>query len=235
MTINRRFVLKRFALAGVAGAMAGPARAFAGLVADAADNPVASGQSLLALVNDDRAGRVFLDGARSLTGDGLEVPRAGSDLAFLTDLERRLRSGRPLSIIGLLDDAAGTLVVDVARGTGARLQWLGQHSAQARTSSHHLLTAGSARDGARALARNLQACGAGFELRHEGHADPAPVTVAAAASGNSAAVAEQWLHGTGGQLAALALQRPPPALPQEFAAQAGDPVRGHFVSFLILT
>ncbi len=230
MTINRRFVLKSFALAGVAGALAGPTRALAGL--SVADDPGTAGKPLLALVNDDHAGPVFLDGARALTGTGLEVPRAGSDLAFLVDLERRLRSGRPLSIIGLLDDAAGTLVVDVARGTGARLQWLGQHSAQPLTSSHHLLTASSARDGARALARQLQVCGAAFSLRHEGHGDAAPVAVAAAATANSAAVADQWLRSTGGQLAALALQRPP-AQPQELAAPAGAAVRGHFVSFLI--
>ena len=134
MRMNRRLVLKGMALSSAAGlAMGAPLSRLAGR-GDRADPP------LLALVNDAVAGSMFVQGA-TVSAPGVVIRRVGADLAFVLDLDRRLRSGRPMRIIGLLDDASATFVVALARSAGARVPWLGQHTAADGSARHRVLSA----------------------------------------------------------------------------------------------
>ncbi len=161
MAATRRSVLKAIALGsmgmvlgGKAGrAMGRPVRALAGAAAEPTGG--AAVRPIVALIDGDPAASVFLHGAGAATGSRLRVQKVGRDLAFMLNFERRLRSGQPLRVIGLLDDASAILVVDMARSAGARLQWLGQHTAEVGFTHHHLLTMDIAGGCFRQLGRQL--------------------------------------------------------------------------------
>lgn len=223
MDVNRRVVLKGLGLSSIAGfAMSSSTSAFA----RAAHTAGAGIQPQLALVNDDPAASVFLDGAVAAAGSKLRAQSINQDLHALLDVERQLRSSSPMKIIGLLDDATGTLVVDLARSAGARVQWLGQHTAHGEYTRHHLLHAGT-ETCAQWLGRELHACGAGFHIvtQHQGDSvSPHPLSGPPRASAN----ATQWASALG-YLLALGTA-PTCAAPASFSAVAAN---GHFVSFSI--
>lgn len=227
MDTNRRFVLKSIALSGMAGlTIGGPIRALAG-TADMADE-ISVDQPALALVSESVAASLFLHGAMAASGSQLRVQKASQDLGFMLDFERQLRSGQPQRIIGLLDDAAATLVVDLARSAGARIQWLGQHTAQGGVTRHHLLTTDIAAGCIRQLSHQLQACGAAFSLYQARLHGTAPHQLAehSHTTGQSA----QWASALGYALASLGKHTSAGA---PFAAAANTPITGSFVSFSI--
>jgi mono/diheme cytochrome c family protein len=144
MDMNRRLVLKGLGLGGIASfAMASSPRASSAPIASAGVG------SRLVLVNDDIAGHAFLQGA-AISGSNLRALTLGPDLRDILEVQRQLRSPRPMRIIGLLDDATGTLVLDAARSAGARVNWLCQHTARGDHIRHHVMHA------TRALQRALQ-------------------------------------------------------------------------------
>jgi len=165
MSVNRRSILKGMALGSLAGPfMGGSLQALAG----GADAPAHSAtRPSLALISSWDAGAAFVQGARAAVVSPLQVHQAGPELGYLLDFERQLRRGQPMHVIGLLDDGAAVLVLDLARSAGARVHWLGQHTAEAGLSRHRLLNTGAAEDGIRQLSRQLHACGAGFTLIEE--------------------------------------------------------------------
>lgn len=227
MRVNRRSVLKSLAMTGVVG-LGSSLRALAG-------TPFTEGAIrvvqpvVLALVNEGPVEQAFLRGAAHAGSARLQVQSAGSNLAYMLDFERQLRISRTTRIIGLLDDTAATLVVDMARSAGARLQWLGQHSAEAGISRHHLLTTDVAEGCCRRLARHLQACGAGFSLieeRYDGSMPPRQLDGPICRGSHST----QWALGIGYLLASLGA-RPLRAAP--LAPPASKPLTGSFVSFSI--
>lgn len=138
MSINRRVVLKGAALASSVGLALGGAIP---ALASAPNTPGRAAQTVLALVNHSAAAALFLQGASAAAGVELQVQRASLDMDVMLELERQMRSGPARRIIGLLDDASATLVVDMARSAGAHLQWLGQHSAASGITTHHHLFA----------------------------------------------------------------------------------------------
>lgn len=158
MPLERRTLLKCLALGGLATAALGNAR-------------LATAQALLGarlpspaptLILVDAAASAFLAGvATALAAEQVEVRGCGLGLDFLLDLEGRLHSGQSQRVIGLVDDASAVLIVDQARGAGARLQWLGQHHISAEAARHRALGATAADAHARQLARRLAACGSG--------------------------------------------------------------------------
>lgn len=177
-------MLKHMAFFGIAGfAMGSPARALATVL----PAPDTAHRQLLALVNEGAAGSAFLRGAAMAGGRGLAVRQIGPDLGFMLDLDHRLRSGRPMRIIGLLDDASGTLAMDLARSAGARVHWLGRHTAHAGAMRHHLSDAditGNRTDGllVGGMPTAAWACAMGHRLAAAGRQ-------AAAAPGNAPAMA----------------------------------------------
>lgn len=156
MDAHRRLLLKGLAFSGIASlALRAPAQALAS--SGAAPGPVAANTGLWVLINDDAAGSAFLQGAMTVGGPQLKTQRIGRDLDFMLDFERRLRNGQEMRIVGLLDDASGTLVADLARSAGAAMPWLGRHTARAGSIRHQLLDTNFTGDWVIALQRsNLQ-------------------------------------------------------------------------------
>src|SRR5690554_5741740 len=107
MSVDRRFVLKGMALGSLAGLTMGAALpSMAGLHAAPGSN---AGRPVLTLVGQDAEDSAFVQGARA-AGSQLVLQQADSSLAFMLDLESRLRSGQPMQVMGLLDDASAALV-----------------------------------------------------------------------------------------------------------------------------
>ncbi|WP_150303164.1 hypothetical protein [Pseudomonas saliphila] len=228
MSVNRRFVLKGLALGSAAGlALGGSAQALAGFATAPASNTVAL--PAWVLVNGGAAEADFLHGARAALGAQVQVQRVGSDLAFMLDFERQLRSGQPLRVIGLLDDASAALVVDMARSAGARVQWLGQHTAEAGLTRHRLLNTDIAEGCSRQLSRQLHACGAGFSLSEE-RQNSAALPRQLAATSRKGKQSGQWASSVGYLLASLGTRQ---LLSSPRAPATSMPFTGSYVSFSI--
>ncbi|MDT4868202.1 hypothetical protein FQZ97_1031520 [compost metagenome] len=183
----------------------------------------------LVLVDSDAAGKAFLAGVGASPAAGrAEVQRTDLGLDFILGLEKRLSSGQPQRIIGLVDDASAALILDLARSSGARVQWLGQHSALAGGTRHQVLSADSAQGCALRLGQQLHACGGGFSLSDERPQGGRPLKLAGAArSGGSA----QWATSLGHSLASLGAADSGAA--PGFASQH-PALAGQFVSFSIV-
>jgi hypothetical protein len=225
MNIERRILLKGMALGALAGAAMGASSlAMTKAMLDGQAQPMPT----LVLVDGEAAGKAFLAGVGSSLAARAEVQRTDLGLDFILGLEKRLQSGQPQRIIGLVDDASAALILDLARSSGARVQWLGQHSAMAGATRHHLLSADSARGCALRLGQQLHACGGGFSLSEEHPLGGKPLRLAGAArSGGSA----QWAASLGHSLASLGAADGgvAPHLASQHPALAGQ-----FVSFSIV-
>lgn len=228
MSVSRRFVLKGIAMSGIAGlTMGGSLRALATTI-----NGVIADQPIVALIKEGAAELAFVHGAMAASSSQLQVQRVSCDLAFMLDIERQMLSSHSMRIIGLLDDASATLFMDMARSAGARVQWLGQHTAEAGLSHHHLLTTDIADGCFRQLSRQLHACGASFSLHEErfnGSVVPRQLVVEPTRSDRQST---QWATSIGYLLASLGTR---PALTTPLAPTASTPVTGSFVSFSIET
>lgn len=147
MTISRRTVLMGLAWGGLAApVLAGAIPAFASAA------PVGAGPTLV-LVPAGGGGSGFVHGVRAAAGDAsLLVREAQGDLSFLREFEGLLRAANRPRIIGLLDDGVATPLLDVARGVGVRMPWLGQHSAGPNGVLHRCQAAADGSECARRLA-----------------------------------------------------------------------------------
>lgn len=228
MNIERRTVLKGLALSGLAGvAMSSSGLSMANSVLG-----TRTGLALptLVLVNNEVAESVFLQGvAASLAGKQVKVQHTDLGLDFIQGFDKRLRSGQPQRIIGLVDDASAALIVDLARSAGARVQWLGQHHATTGTSQHRLLSAEAASGCAPRMGLSLNACGTGFSLsEHRLHGLQPPLQVSAAARNNVGS--DQWAATLGYTLATLGSSHDgqPPLITRQPSS-----LTGNFVSFSI--
>ncbi len=119
MNIERRVLLKGMALGGLAGvAMSSSGLTMANRVMGSQAHPVLP---TLALVSGEVAESAFLQGiSASPAGGQVKVQRTDLGLSFMLGLDKRLRSGQPQRIIGLVDDASAALIIDLARSAGAR-------------------------------------------------------------------------------------------------------------------
>ncbi|WP_375739969.1 hypothetical protein [Pseudomonas boanensis] len=227
MNVERRAVLKGMALGGLAGVAMGSSNLY---MANAMAAPASRIAPTLVLVNEAAAGSAFLEGiASSPAARTVTVERTDLSLDFILALEKRLLSGKPQRIIGLVDDASAALIVDLARSSGARVQWLGQHSANVSASQHRLLSADAAHGCAMQLGLQLNACGTGFNLteqRPHGHQPPLHLTAAA----RSKAGSDQWAATLGYSLAMLGTTHTGQA---PLIVSRQSPLTGNFVSFSI--
>lgn len=229
MSMDRRTLLKGLALGGLVGPLvASPLSALASTTPGIA---AGTKRPTLALVGS-AAGDAFVHGARAISGASLTVLRANRSLAFVRELEQRLRDTRPVRMIGLLDNADAAPLLDVMRSAGASIPWLGQHSVRPGESRHRLMTTASAGDCARQLGRQLESCGTGFAIIEERSGRPAPVfqTDARARSTDpSTDHPGQWAVSVGWLLAAMGARKDGTApMPQSNPM----PLVGSFVSFL---
>jgi|GEM_PF-768165 len=199
MNVERRSLLKGIALGGLAGvAMGSSSLSLANnLLGRAGPAQAAS----LALVCPAVAGSAFVQGLQASPSTP-HIQVLSADLKALLDVQQRLSSAQPQRLIGLLDDASATLIIDLARSAGARVQWLGQHSANASHSRHRLLSTEAAHGCALQLGQQLHRCGLGFDLHEQRLHSPAPTlqlaTCAGQGSGN-----DQWAATLGYALATL--------------------------------
>lgn len=224
MTVSRRLVLKGMALGSLAGmTLAGSLPALARTAAAASSG--ALNQPIRTLVSLGAADSAFVQGARAAIGLPLQVQEAGLGLGHLLKFERELARGQPMRVIGLLDDASAVLLVDLARSAGARIHWLGQHTASAGITRHQLLNSSLADSCVQQLAQQLQGCGAPFTLEHNG---AAPLTGTAGDNHSP----QQWTASVGYLLASLAAGHPAGAPP---VFNERTLLTGSFVSFSIET
>ena len=151
------------------------------------------------------------------------------DLDLLMELKHQMSIDQSLRIIGLLDDASATLVVDMARNAGARVQWLGQHNTAAGFTHHRLLTTHIAGHCARQLHDLLQTGGSCFSL-HEERINAALTTRQPSALTSSGDQSSQWVASLGYLLTGMGTQASTIA---PLPSAANTPVNGSFVSFSI--
>ncbi len=143
MNIQRRLLLKSMVLGGISSL--GVVRT--GMVL--ADGPIDIAESIpiLLLVNEETRYSVFCQGVQAAVGQGsLQVCITDLGTGFLSLLQDHIRSGQGRRIVGLVDDASGTLIVDLARTAGVRMHWLGQHTTSLNQSRHRLLSSQAAGD-----------------------------------------------------------------------------------------
>lgn len=226
MNVDRRSLLKGMALGGLASVALGGS----GLALARSALGGAPSRPTLVLVSPAVAGSAFLEGIHASPAAGqATLVRSGLGLDFVLDLQQRLESKQPQRIIGLADDASAALILDLARSAGARVQWLGQHRADAGASAHHLLTAEAAHGCALQLGLQLDACGAGFDLRQQRPLG-SPQTLRLGAAPRAAVAAEQWAATLGYGLATLGQDNPGRA---PLITGRSSPLTGNFVSFSI--
>jgi len=229
MNIDRRSVLKGAAW----GTLASVSLSASGLsLANILLNTDSVGRHPdLVLVSDAASESAFLQGALAVTqGRALKVQRTDFSLNFIQALNHSLHSGKSIRLIGLVDDASAGLIVETARSAGARMQWLGQHSASTAQSRHRLISTQAAHGCTALLGQQMNACGNGFNLQeHRLHGSDFPFELAA--QQRSEKDSSQWAVALGFALAALGT----PSTATAPLIATSPPLRGHFVSFSIET
>ncbi len=226
MSMKRRTLLKGMALGGLAAPLlASPLT----VLANATFAPVAGMKRPTLVLVDSAAETTFVHGARAAAGSALQILFADRSLAFVRELEHRLRDKRPVRMIGLLKNADAAPLLDVIRAAGLGIPWLGQHSANAQHSRHRLLTTSKTAGCASQLGRQLEECGAGFSISEDRPDQPAPA-LKADVGARSADFPDQWATSVGWLLAATRTQAAgaAPLLPS-----VRTPLVGSFVSFLV--
>src|SRR5690606_16895682 len=166
MNLARRSLLKGAALGGLSGLAlsASGASLAAGLFR-------APAEPALVLVSDSTVGAAFMVGAQA-HNPALKFQHTDSGLEHIRQVSALLNSAQPQRIIGLLDDASATLIVDLARSAGAEIQWLAQHGVDASGSRHQVLTAEGAAGCAPRFGQGLTQGGAGFALPEQRQGRP---------------------------------------------------------------
>ncbi|MCU1717951.1 hypothetical protein [Pseudomonas sp. 5P_3.1_Bac2] len=223
MNVARRSLLKGAAVGGLSAAALSASGL--GMASSLLREPA---RPALALVSGSAAEAAFLLGARA-SAASIKVQRTDLGLPYMQQLAAQLASPQPQRIIGLVDDASATLILDLARSAGARVQFVGHHAASADGSRHELLSATGSEACALRFGHQLQSCGAGFSLREQGQAKQG-LSLDLAVSATNADAADQWLA-TLGHTLACAGRADAPAAPRISNLQT--PLRGHFVSFSI--
>ena len=128
MSTDRRFVLKGLAAAGLMAAMpwAQASTSAATPLADAA-----AAARVTPLVSGGALDAAFLAGVRNAIGQPagalVNPPLQGLAAATYQQLDKLLNDDTPTLLVGLLDDAAATLVLDLVRSAGGRVLSVEHH------------------------------------------------------------------------------------------------------------
>lgn len=137
MNIQRRLLLKGMAMGSISGlGLARPGI----ILADELTHTTGSTPVLL-LVNSETRYSAFYQGVQAAVGPGsLQVQITDPGMDFLLVVQRHIRDGQGRRVVGLVDDAGATLIVDQARAAGAHMYWLSQHAVGPDHSRHQLWT-----------------------------------------------------------------------------------------------
>ena len=131
MSNDRRFVLKGLAAAGLLAAMPW-AQASTSAAAPLADATMADAAARVTpLVSGGALDAAFLAGVRNAAakpaGALVNPPLQGLEAATYQQLDRLLNDDTPTLLVGLLDDAAAVLVLDLVRSAGGRVLSVEHH------------------------------------------------------------------------------------------------------------
>lgn len=134
MSIERRSVLKGMVLGSAALALGQT-----GLTQGAQAVTGSLRRPVLVLVNDAAAQSAFVDGVKANPSVArTSLLQVDSSLDFITAFQQRLMTLKGERIVGLVDDASGMLLLDLARSSGARVHWSGQHVTEQGISRHRV-------------------------------------------------------------------------------------------------
>lgn len=130
MSNDRRFVLKGLAAAGLLAAMPW-AQASTSASAPLADVAADAAARVTPLVSGGALDAAFLAGVRNAmsqpAGALVNPPLQGLEAATYQQLNALLNDDTPTLLVGLLDDAAAVLVLDLVRSAGGRVLSVEQH------------------------------------------------------------------------------------------------------------
>ncbi|WP_432696678.1 hypothetical protein ACQUQP_19410 [Marinobacterium sp. YM272] len=223
MDPKRRFLLKSALASGVGGALLGaPAlsRAASGL------NPASSVATLL-LSSDAAVEASFGAGVQAALGNGTSLRKLRADHSNLLDpAVAALNSGRPIRLIGMVDDALGELLIAQARRAGARLHWLGEHAISRGQTRHQVINSQGTQGAALELGEQLQHSPAGFALSaRQPFSHKRNLDLAGKRAGR---LSTRWASHLGYALAA-----PGAVVDSATLELRSERLEGHFVSFVI--
>ena len=154
MTIERRSVLKGMAVGSAALALSQ-----AGLTLAAQTASVSSRKPVVVLTSAADAQTAFVDGVKANPGAAqVTLLQADHGMDFIAAFQQRLSSSKDERFIGLVDDASGMLLLDLARSAGARVHWTGQHVTQNGVSRHRVSTTDNSANCIKQFAEFAQSC-----------------------------------------------------------------------------
>lgn len=173
MRLTRRALLQGIALGGLATPL------FAGASPGAGPRSTPQALDTCVLVPPGQSDTAFVHGARAALGTRpLLVWETPCELEVLRTVDALLRRGQPLRMVGLLDDATATPLLDVARTAGVSMAWLGQHSVTPHGVDHRVQACAQAQSCALRFADSSPADGGQWaaDLGHRLCAMDAPPT-----------------------------------------------------------
>jgi hypothetical protein len=230
MNIERRSVLNGIALTSLARVtLNSPVLALAN---EMPGDPVQPTRPVLTLISGAAERSGFLQGVAAVPHEKiLEVQHTDLSVGFVQTFNRWLRSERPIRVIGLVDDASGTIIVQLARSAGASLQWLGQHSASAGYSRHRVLSTEAADSCSAQLGQQLMGCSTAYSLDDQRiNGAKLHCELPAQLQESAAIEASQWPATLGFSLASLGS---PKAASAPLVDAYSLPLKGNFISFAI--
>lgn len=128
MSTDRRMVLKGLAAAGLAmtGISSWAATAGSPALGAAAGVPAGAALNVTSLVSGAALDGAFVQGVQNAVGTQAAAQWSGQrlqglDAATFTRLNAMLHDGTPTLLVGLVDDASATLVLDLVRSAGGRV------------------------------------------------------------------------------------------------------------------
>lgn len=125
MNTTRRHVLKSMLTVAGVGGVALPLGFSSAAMAEVVSQPKAT----TVVVSSDYAGQRFLSGIQAQRSAYIaQVLDSSTDLSFIQQLQQVLQAKGSHRVVGLVDDASATLIMDLARSANARLIWEGQHT-----------------------------------------------------------------------------------------------------------
>lgn len=138
MDMQRRLLLKSMVALGSAPSLG---LIGSGMVLSAEPTAAMKSASVMVLVNEGTKQSSFLQGIRAAKEiTMLQVHEINPNLDSLRALQHTIQATQKGYVVGLVDDASGTLIVDQARAAGVHVHWLGQHVVNAKQSRHRLST-----------------------------------------------------------------------------------------------
>lgn len=176
---------------------------------------------IIAVTHEDLVNSAFMAGVAAAQPRELHRLKS-ADYASLAALIGQTHS----NLLGLIDHSNAAILVQLARHQGAKVHWLGQHTATASGMSHNIVKSGNTDACHSKLFEDLIACPTRHYVREQGIA-------ARMIAGQGAQHPQQWAANLG--LLLSDWRNPHPAFAALQLTAVNDTAPGSFVSFFIET